>query len=113
MQTKIKRRLGGWTRIGIVLSGLWLIVGWLVVVNARSNQAGHAYEVFYNACALEKNPAKNCFEEGGNAVVRTFKDYPIGKAYLLKGVLPIPIAWLLIWGIVVMVRWMRRGFAPQ
>jgi hypothetical protein len=26
---------------------------------------------------------------------------------------PIPIAWLLVWGLVALVRWIRRGFQPS
>jgi hypothetical protein len=89
-------RLNGWQRIGIVLSVLWAIVGaiWGLKIAAAP----------YDACM--SNPAldwKYCEVAYGSNLT---PGYQIGWAVAV-GLLPISLAWLLIY-----VIWTVRGFKP-
>lgn len=66
-----KFNLGGWLRIGIVLSVIWIVIG-------GSFGWNHAYD-------------------GG-----------VSAAVVAFG--PLLVAWLALYGLVLLVRWIRRGF---
>lgn len=110
------KKLGGWTRLGIVLSVLWCI-GVLVYAageypNMAANQewAGRVHE------------AKEEWRISNEAVFFVYQwqqskqimDVRI-KSALLGGVAlgPIVAAWLTLFGIVSIVRWVRQGFRSQ
>ena len=98
-------RLNGWQRIGIVLSVLWAIFGglWgtLNIVRPTNDEI--------NRCLV--NPANsgftNCRQLYGRRVVAS-KHITVAIALV-----PIPIAWLLVYIVVWIVRWIRRGFHPS
>jgi hypothetical protein len=85
-------RLSGWQRIGIILSVLWIPVGWVLAVK---NVPGPP--------SLDYPLSQICQD----AQARMPKRY--APWFVLA---PIPIAWLLVYIVVWIVRWVRRGFQP-
>jgi len=99
-------RLNGWQRIGIVASVIWAIGGGIWGNNVGL-EAGNWPTEKYGMClkVFNAEPCRQIFE----------KEYPeaikyhwyIAGAYAL---VPIPIGWLLAWGLFALVRWIRAGF---
>lgn len=102
-------RLNGWQRIGIVLSVVWLIVGSYWSQHLLFNPIYSAHTNCLNHPAIKD--AAVCYqmfeEQLANAVEQRL------AMVALVGLAPIPIAWLLVWGLVALVRWIRRGFKPS
>jgi hypothetical protein len=101
-------RLNGWKRIGLVLSVVWAVVGafwgWKLALDPE-------YEVLH-AClnaATTLEGSDYCWASHSKALSYT---RPWNSAAIV-GLAPIPITWLLVWGLVAVVRWIRRGFAPS
>jgi hypothetical protein len=105
-------RLNGWQRIGIVLSVLWFLGGafWGNEIAIRDGGSWPTLQLKW--CLSRPNADySEC-----NATFE--KDYEKGiaghwSAGLLVGLVPIPIAWLLVWAVVAIVRWVRRGFRGE
>ena len=104
-------RLNGWQRIGIILSVIWLVVGPIV-----------ALKTLYDPIYAE---FLRCFElmggsPGGGIHCEQIRDEALAYAdtqktskILIVALAPIPIVWLLIYGVIGLVRWIRRGFQPS
>jgi hypothetical protein len=115
-------RLNGWQRIGIVLSVIWAI--WAVFHEMdeslrRYNEAyGEAFGPVYRECRdkqdREGRPAdgRACLEEAEPVAMKTVHMESRWNVAIVA-LAPIPIAWLLVWGLVALVRWIRRGFQPS
>jgi hypothetical protein len=104
-------RLNGWQRIGIVLSVVWVIGGGLWGNAIAIRDGGATAETEFGLCLDKPN-------HNYDACSQTFaKDYAKGVAghwyaAAFIGLVPIPIAWLLVYGLIALVRWIRRGFQP-
>jgi hypothetical protein len=90
-------RLNGWQRLGIVLSALWVLVGGL--------WGRHLTVAPYFDC-IKSAPNIDTM----NFCERYLQDW--GSTAMLIALVPIPIAWLLVYIVVWTVRWIRRGFQP-
>jgi hypothetical protein len=84
----MQRRLGGWTRIGIILSVIWFV-----------GSAGYWWNDAPTATAVWQE-----------AVVGVNHGIPV---ILVVSLITIGLWWLLTWGPGSLVRWIRRGFAIQ
>jgi hypothetical protein len=84
----MQRRLGGWTRIGIILSVIWFVGS----VGCWWNYADTATAVWQEA------------------VVGVNHGVPV---ILVVSLITVGLWWLLTWAPVSLVRWVRRGFAIQ
>ncbi len=104
-------RLGGWQRVGIVLSVAWMLgAGYYqrtADIERAANVASAAYDVcdFANShlgdkrdCSLESKQSFDLQLEGswGNVAIISF--------------VPIPLAWLAIYLAVKIWWWIRKGF---
>lgn len=95
-------RLNGWQRIGIVLSVVWAIA---VIVWDTLEVIRH--KRLLSQCLSGADPVMNY-------CARTYEvPWFMNAMIVLAALAPIPIAWLLVWGLVALVRWVRRGFQPS
>jgi len=112
MTTNGKPRLGGWTRIGIVLSVLWVLgVGVDEFLNMMRYSESHTMK--YSDCvdAPTKELVAAC-----NEMVPKDNKYAIKFSSVsgaIAAVVPtglLPFFWLIAWSIRATYRWVRRGF---
>jgi hypothetical protein len=104
--------LNGWQRIGIVASVCWAIVGGLWVNSLVIDNLGASVSAELTSCL--HNP-----EMDWGSCNRKFKaDWPAAVAdhwywAALYTLVPIPIVWLIVYGLVGLVRWIVAGFRPR
>jgi hypothetical protein len=99
-------RSKGWRRVGIGLSIVWLLAGgyW---ANSRALHKGD-FAVRQFAVCLEgsSNPGNAggpCLDQFTRDYTHAIKDH--WRDALIVGIVPIPIAWLLVYGV---IGWTRR-----
>lgn len=108
-------RLNGWQRIGIIASVIWAIVGaiWGILETKRVHdaRAGYAFSHVYGPCRDQpgNDPDNVCFKQASAAYNAVPEES--GWNIVALALIPIPIAWLIVYGFVVLGRWVRRGFA--
>jgi len=100
-----QRRLHGWARIGIVLSLVWAITGSIWALNLLY---GRVYENYAVCQSLMSATASDC-EQLFQTQYREAQQRQLAAVAVL-GIGPLPVAWLLVYGLVAIVRWIRRGF---
>ena len=102
-------RLGGWKRLGIVLSVVWAIGAFIYT---RENQIDAADELF-------QMKSKLCFEEHGAPISRCFERYSLQDAMkdtaswadvAFFAIAPPLVGWLVLFLTVQAVGWIRNGF---
>jgi hypothetical protein len=102
-------RLNGWHRIGIVLSIVWAIAAWFYARHVDLALHSNVLSLEYHRCAdlpSEKERA-NCKERVRHDFESSFQaDWLYVAAVAL---VPIPIAWLIAYALVGVVRWIRRA----
>jgi hypothetical protein len=119
------KKLNGWQRIGLVLSVAWMLYG-----GYRGNEYGldlgnWVWEV-HRACvddAWAKRKSVPYSESANQQVSRDVdacdaesdRNWPEASKYhwhyaAIYALVPIPLAWLLIYGLIALVRWIRAGF---
>jgi hypothetical protein len=105
------KRLNGWQRIGIVLSTLWLPVGWIWGNKIGMSQGDYlidAYSLCVNTMTVqEMRDCKLTFDQ----------NYPLAIQYhwwytVTLALVPIISAWPFAYLVRFIVRWIRRGFNP-
>ena len=116
-------RLNGWQRVGIILSILWIPVGGVWALKAFGPPENIPEPPFFNLCLEQeaKQPTPNaarCNDAAQKWYASLFKLRNLQHANaerlaLWYAFLPIPIAWLLVYCVSWMVRWVRRGFQPS
>ena len=94
-------RLHSWQRVGIILSVLWVLVGaWL------AQQAVYApLRTGHSKCISLGVAPSICKAELDKGMARRKKEELPG-AIAVFALAPIALVWLIIW----IVRWVRRGF---
>jgi hypothetical protein len=120
-------RLSGWQRIGVVLTGLWLIFVLLSgAVGYTSLDSGHGPFIgtikgkvpHCAAPAPESQPEKKTFtfEEAWGCAPGAFVEGTPDKHYFKWGALiaaasvPVIFAWLFAYLLIALVRWVAKGF---
>jgi hypothetical protein len=99
------RRLHGWARIGIVLSTVWAISGSLWALNLLFEPVYQNYATCRTLIIVSPSDCRQLFEtQFADARQRRL------TAVAVVGLGPIPVAWLLVYALVVLVRWIKRGF---
>lgn len=99
-----KFNLGGWLRIGIVLSVIWIVIG-------GSFGWNHAYDgvdANFKQCVTAMKSAADlqaCRDARNNALA-----VPRGVSAAIVAFGPLLVAWLALYGLALLVRWIRRGF---
>jgi hypothetical protein len=99
------RRLHGWARIGIVLSIVWAIMGSLWGLNMLFGPVYQNYATCENLISASPSDCQQLFQtQLAEAQERRL------MAVAIVGLGPLPLAWMLVYGLIALVRWIRRGF---
>jgi hypothetical protein len=104
-------RLNGWQRVGIVASILWAFGGGLWGNNIGIRQGDWAVEIEKDCMADGKTDWRVCddnFDKEWNSAISSHWD---DAAFI--GLVPIPFAWGIAYGVRGIVRWIRKGFKPS
>jgi hypothetical protein len=112
-------RLNGWQRIGLVLSIAWALAGGFWANKDQLDYAGTLTSSQLDACVSqnksrygEYGPYEQvwtpCWNQYGANFERNAKGHWVVAA--LFAFVPLPIAWLLAYALVYLVRWIRAGF---
>jgi hypothetical protein len=118
----MSERLNGWQRVGIVLSVVWVIGAAIHEKDELNRQYEAAYDAawrpVYDQCseAQKRDPqtarGMDCLREAQRIAWATTPKVS-GWSMALAALVPIPIAWLLVYALIALVRWIRRGFSPS
>ena len=101
-------RLHGWARIGIVLSMVWAIMGSIWALNLLFEPVYQNYATCQTLISASPSDCLQLFQtQLADARGRRL------TAVAIVGLGPIPVAWMLVYGLVALVRWIRRGFQPS
>lgn len=108
--------MNGWQRIGVVSSVLWILGAGLYQRSSDMKQAaemgGWAMDVCNRAeSAKGSTDFSRCSGEF-DTMFHTFAEGSWGNVAIVA-LAPIPLAWLLVYIVVWLTRWIRRGFAGQ
>jgi hypothetical protein len=115
MRGDFAMRLNGWKRIGIIASVVWAIGAFV----HYSGKAMDFYQSFANTevqSCLDANGGKElpdvgCLRRGeDDAVAHLPEAREEGAIYAL---FPIPFAWGIVYLVIFVVRWVRRGFVSD
>lgn len=117
----------GWRRIGIVLSVLWFVGFPLYQLFSDHSRNLGLYEAQTAACrhALMEDRLsgeeqlssryRKCLDDA-NLLLRMADDGLLTTGlplFAFFGSVMIFLAWLIVWGLVAVVRWVNRGFAAE
>ena len=102
------RRLGGWARVGIVLSFVWTL-GVLLWAIHEVGAASHLIDALYSKCiSLPNSELRSC--DAMATGLRADARLNVSGRALWLAVVVIPATWLLVYGVVALCRWAREGF---
>ncbi len=104
----MRTRLNGWQRIGIVLSVIWIFVGGFWGNNIGIHQGDWAVSMLGSCYDIRPNDWASCQREFHTNFSEAVKYHWYAAAFL--AFVPTPIAWLIVYGVVAPIRWIRRGF---
>jgi len=102
--------LSGWRRVGVVLSVVWLLVGgyWGNSMGLHKGDfAVRQFTVCMENSGSPNNASGVCLDQFDKDYAAAIKDH--WREALLVGIVPIPVAWLLVYGLMGLVR--RRRFS--
>lgn len=103
-------RLNGWQRLGIIASVIWAFVGgfW---DNYIGIHAGDWVVQRLSFCFEHSADWKSCNADFDRDFGPAIADHWYVAAFV--GLVPIPVAWLLVYALLGLWRWVRRGFSIQ
>jgi hypothetical protein len=109
-------RLNGWQRIGIVASVCWVIGGGLWTMGRITDVATFPSKAELHRCMSDsQSDMKVCearFDRDFNAAMNAAANH-FWQTVAINTLVPIPIAWLIVYGLVGLVRWIKAGFTPK
>ena len=107
-------RLGGWQRVGVVLSVLWVIFAaiYLQVTVNESNAKTRA--MYYGWCMEDSTAGKlpkstDCYAYAASQMVPDSANWWV---FPLLAMVPLTVAWIFVYVVVWVTRWVRAGFRP-
>ena len=107
-------RLGGWTRVGIVLTVAWVVFAFFYIEeHERDFQQGYTNRLYKTCTEDEVKRGNYEFKECMDfARKHTNENHPQQSKWqsLGQALFPVPFAWLLVYFGVIIVRWIARGF---
>jgi hypothetical protein len=109
-----RKRLNGWQRIGVVLSIVWIIGGGLLTYQAVHSVGGtctvdHTTLSEPDQLALNARDYQKMSTAGLLTVSRACDREIYFRTFVYTGT-PLVVAWLLVYGLVWLVRWVATGF---
>lgn len=104
-------RLNGWQRIGFLISVVWLFGGafWGNEIGLR--QGDWASLQLQSCCAGPNANLDACDQEFRKAWSAAISDHWAYAGFV--GIVPIPLGWLIVYGIIALVHWIRAGFKSR
>jgi hypothetical protein len=109
-------RIGGWHRLGIVLSIVWAIGGGLYRINEDSRHAEEMEKLTVRIC-IDKKTSKSdfefapCYAKGVEVWRLLLRNSREDIAIFALG--PIPLGWAFAYVVIVIWRWVRAGFTTR
>lgn len=107
----MKRPLNGWQRLGIVASVVWALYGVWWGLKLRYDPIWETYSDCLGAADSGLGTDEACRGMLQQSLAVADVDKWLATAFV--ALVPIPIAWLIVYGLLRLVRWVRRGFAPS
>jgi hypothetical protein len=123
----MRKRLGGWTRVGIILSVIWFFGFAGYWWNYGHRDADKYLELQGRTCKLFLDQANKLpgadtsasWARYQNCTSRAIATWQTAVRYnnkaipglLILSLITVGLSWLVIWGLVALTRWVRRGFA--
>jgi hypothetical protein len=109
-------RLNGWQRIGIVTSVAWAIGAWFYTAISFEKQATSEYLSTHEMCVtpLIEQGRTHAIADCTNLAreARSLAVLHKSETAAFNAFVPILIAWLIVYGVIGLIRWVRRGFQP-
>ena len=106
-------RVGGFVRLGIVLSVAWMVGAGTYQNDEDLRKADSFYEFAYNVCEQNKevrlNPRDVDCALQAQDETRPFREARLGNV-LIVAFVPVSIFWLVVFLTLSIYRWLRRGF---
>jgi hypothetical protein len=102
-------RLNVWQRIGIVLSLVWAVGTAGNAWQSWGDRKDDLDKAYFNCLFKPGTTPSDC--DTKDSVRQAAAEKYAGKL-LLQWLAPIPIAWLVVYGLIWLVGWIRRGFHP-
>ena len=101
-------KLGGWQRIGIVLSAIWLLLGFYLGNDRVIRQADWVGKSYLRCIERPNSDGDKCNEtfDREYAQAISFRWYE----GLIVAVVPVLPAWPAAYGLARLVRWIKAGF---
>jgi len=102
-------RIKTWRRVGVTLSFVWLLVGGYWGNSAglhRGDFAVKQFTVCMENSATPGNASGVCLDQFERDYAEAIKDH--WREALITAIVPIPVAWLLVYGLIGLVRRRQR-----
>ena len=115
-------RLNGWQRIGVVASVCWFVGGGLWINGLVGDYLGAPVVAELRRClearSIQPDGTIPADTDWGPCNKQFQVAFPIAVAghwfyAAVYALIPIPIVWLIVWGLVALGRWIRAGFKPD
>jgi hypothetical protein len=115
-------RLNGWQRIGVLLSILWFIVGGLWINSTVIEDLGAPVVAKHLRCldarSVQPDGTVPKDTDWGPCQAAFNREYPPAIAdhwywAIAFTLIPIPTVWLLVYGLLALMRWIMAGFASS
>jgi hypothetical protein len=108
-------RLNGWQRIGVVASVVWILIVLYAAWDGAAKKATSRYTTAYRECIEAPN---SDWDRCATLTRPILEKHPPYKAFLEEdesyvaplALLPVALGWLIAYGLVALVRWIRAGF---
>ena len=97
--------LSGWWRVGVVLSVVWLLAGGYWGNSMGLHKGDFAVTQFAVCMENSRNPGNAsgaCLDQFDKDYAKAIKDH--WREALIAGIVPIPVAWLLVYGLMGLIR---------
>ena len=101
-------QLSGWQRIGVVISILWIIGGGLLGNNIGIHEGDYVVQELQICEEAHNADLKMCYQKFDKDWPAAISNHWIDAVFF--GLVPIPLGWLTVYGIVALLRWIRAGF---
>jgi hypothetical protein len=99
--------LGGWQRVGTVLSVLWVVIAIIDAARIESRWVNERFEAAVRACGQTADYS-SCMDKTQQTWSGTITTAVV--LIVVMTVVPIPFFWLVAYILIATLRWVRRGF---
>ena len=102
-------RLSGWQRLGLIISVFWIVGSFFAIRFWEYNEAVDYASTVLSRCTAADRTFDECYAstEKWRLAARTI----YWPNIFLGSLVPVPLLWLVGWGILKMTHWVKAGFA--